>query len=73
MKILAKLLIGFSAVAVLCAVVGVLGITQLRNAGLSNAISKETLPSLEYLNIFFEEMLKLKVAIRHIANPLGWT
>lgn len=72
MKILAKLLIGFIAVAVLCAAVGVLGITQLTGMqGSLNTISKETIPSLEYLNIVYQEMLKLKTYIRQTSNSYG--
>lgn len=72
MKILAKLLTGFLVVALLCGIVGYVGIKQLGEMSRSlTKISTETIPSLEYLNIIAKEFLRVKVAVRNLANPLG--
>jgi methyl-accepting chemotaxis protein len=72
MKILAKLLTGFMTVAALCAIVGMVGITQLGSLSDSlNAIKIETIPSIIYILDAGDELQKVKVAIRSLANPIG--
>ncbi len=72
MKILAKLITGFLTVAVLCAVVGFVGILQMNNLNASlNNVGTITIPSLDYLNTISKEFLKVKVAVRNLANPFG--
>ena len=70
MKILAKLLTGFIAVAVLCGIVGVVGIIQIGTLDKSlTQIADESIPSISALNDVYIEMTNLKVAIRTISNP----
>jgi methyl-accepting chemotaxis protein len=72
MKIVAKLLIGFVAIAVLCAVVGVVGVIQLGSMEKSlTSMTTHTIPALELLSDVEVETLKLKVAIRSLAVPDG--
>lgn len=72
MKILAKLLTGFIAVAVLCAVVGVVGVMQLSNLDESlMALTDEAIPTIELLNGIDADLSNLKVAMRTIINPYG--
>ena len=72
MKIQAKLLVGFISVALLCAVVGFVGIGQINRLDKSiTQISEETIPTLNYLKTVFIEFTNVKVAIRSLANPLG--
>lgn len=70
MKILAKLLVGFVAVAMLCAVVGVVGTMQMqRLQGELTTVSFNSIPSLETLYGTQAELLKVKVALRSLSNP----
>jgi len=70
MKILAKLLVGFLSVALLCGVVGFVGITQMGRLNDSlHEMSDVTIPSLGHLNAMSKEFLKIKVAVRNLANP----
>lgn len=70
MKILGKLLIGFLAVATLCAVVGLSGVSNLRDLrGSLVTITDETIPSLHRLESLEKELLVVKVALRNLANP----
>jgi CHASE3 domain sensor protein len=72
MKILAKLLTGFIAVAVLCGIVGVVGISQITSLDKSiTRISVETIPTLNYLAAIEAGLEKLKGGIRSITNPHG--
>ncbi len=71
MKILAKLLTGFIAVAVLCGIVGVVGIMQISSLDKNLvALAEETIPSLNALSSIDLELTNLKVAIRTLSNPL---
>jgi methyl-accepting chemotaxis protein len=72
MKILAKLLIGFLAVALICAVVGLVGVTQLQSMEKSvTTLSSRALPAVISLNSIYENMLKIKNAIRSLAIQEG--
>ena len=72
MKILAKLLTGFITVAVLCGIVGVIGIMQVSNLDRNiNQLADETIPTLSHLKTVEAEFATVKVAIRSIAHPLG--
>jgi len=69
-KILAKLVTAFLAVALLAGIVGGVGILQLKNLeGSINSLSNETIKKLDYLTDMESEFLKIKVAIRSLANP----
>ncbi len=72
MKILAKLLLGFLAVAALCGVVGIVGVTRF---GVLiddlERIQTETIPSITTLYNLRGEVLKIKSAVRSVVNPLG--
>ncbi len=72
MKIVAKLLMGFIAVALLCAVVGVVGVVQMGSMqGSLRTISDLSIPSLQKLYLTDVELLKLKVAVRSLTNEHG--
>ena len=72
MKILAKLLTGFIAVAVLCSIVGVVGIIQISNQNKNlQEMSSKTLPTLFSLSTIDQELTNIKVAIRSLANKAG--
>lgn len=72
MKILAKLLVGFLAVAALCGVVGIVGVTQFgRMIQSLERIEMETIPTLNTLYSLQGEVLKIKTVVRTVANPLG--
>jgi methyl-accepting chemotaxis protein len=69
MKILAKLLLGFIAVALLCAVVGIVGITQL--GALSNdldSMEAKVIPSIMKVQDIETSLQRVKVADRTLAN-----
>ncbi|MEI6388423.1 MAG: HAMP domain-containing protein, partial [Spirochaetota bacterium] len=70
MKILAKLLFGFIAVAVLCGVVGIVGITQLGTMNKDlETIQIEVIPSINNILEIATNLQKIKVGIRTLANP----
>ncbi|MEI6388434.1 MAG: HAMP domain-containing protein, partial [Spirochaetota bacterium] len=70
MKILAKLLVGFIGVAVLCAIVGIVGITQLANMSANlRSIEVETVPSIVNILGIGESLQQIKGAIRSLATP----
>jgi methyl-accepting chemotaxis protein len=72
MKILGKLLGGFLLVAALCGLVGTVGVVQLRTTRASlEFMGKDTVPTLDLLAGINLELIKIKVAIRSIAHPLG--
>ena len=72
MKILAKLLVGFLSIALLCAVVGAVGFSEVGTLGASiGEMASKTIPSIKHLNIIAKEFLKVKVAVRNMANPIG--
>jgi len=72
MKILAKLLLSFISVAVLCAVVGSVGLSQLAKTKQSIIVlSEETILKLDYVNIIDRCFRNIKTATRSIANPLS--
>ncbi len=72
MKILAKLLTGFVAVALLAAVVGVVGIVQMGSlSGNIKDLSNQTIPVLENLRIIDAQLTTVKMAVRSMTNPLG--
>ena len=72
MKILAKLLLGFITVALLCMLVGVAGdVVASRLSGSVNQLSQQTIPTIELLYQINEQMVAIKVAVRTISNPLG--
>jgi methyl-accepting chemotaxis protein len=71
MKILAKLITGFLAVAVMCGIVGIVGIMQIDNLNTNiEELSNQTIPTLGYLKTIDLEMTNLKVALRTITNPM---
>jgi methyl-accepting chemotaxis protein len=71
-KILAKLLMGFITVALLCLLVGVAGVVVATRLSSSvSQLSQETIPTIELLYQINEQMVAIKVAIRTISNPLG--
>lgn len=73
MKILAKLLVGFLSIALLCAVVGAVGFSEVGTLGASiGEMASKTIPSIKHLNIIAKEFLKVKVAVRNMANPIGF-
>ncbi|MFZ4616893.1 MAG: MCP four helix bundle domain-containing protein, partial [Rectinemataceae bacterium] len=70
MKILAKLLVGFIGVAILCAIVGIVGITQLATMSKDlTSIEKETIPSIVNILAIEKNLQQIKVAIRSLAIP----
>ncbi len=70
MKILTKLLAGFLAVALLCAVVGGVALSQVTVlSGSIRELAENSIPSLAYLNAIKFEMTNIKTAIRSIAHP----
>lgn len=72
MKILAKLLIGFLSVAILCAVVGTVAVSQVSNLNKSiEGLAHRTIPTLDHLRTIDLELTNLKVAIRTMSNPLS--
>lgn len=72
MKILAKLLLSFIAVATLCAIVGTVGLNQLSKTRASiNLLSSETIPKLDYINTIDKQFRNIKTAIRSLTNPLS--
>ncbi|MEI6874761.1 MAG: MCP four helix bundle domain-containing protein, partial [Spirochaetota bacterium] len=72
MKILAKLLIGFIAVAVLCGVVGIVGISQLGNASKNlEGVRDETIPSIMKILDIDTQLNQIKAAIRSLSNERG--
>jgi methyl-accepting chemotaxis protein len=72
MKILAKLLLSFLAVAVLCAIVGTVGLDQLEKTKESiSLLSGETIPKLYYVNTIDKQFRDIKTSVRSISNPLG--
>jgi methyl-accepting chemotaxis protein len=72
MKILGKLLAGFILVAMLCGIVGVVGIAQLRRLDAEMIeLAEVRIPTMNTLNLIAKEFLKVKVAVRNLANPLG--
>jgi methyl-accepting chemotaxis protein len=72
MKILAKLLMGFLAVALLCVTVGIVSIMQIGSLGKSiDTMTERTIPTIQLLYQINNQMYAIKVAIRSIANPLG--
>ncbi|OHE70034.1 MAG: hypothetical protein A2001_08945 [Treponema sp. GWC1_61_84] len=72
MKILAKLLTGFIAVALLCGIVGVVGIMQISNLDESlMRVSEESIPTIDLLNVIDVELTNLKAAMRTIVHPYG--
>jgi methyl-accepting chemotaxis protein len=72
MKILAKLLSGFLAVALLCALVGVVAIRQLSTLnGNIQRLANETIPALGDLKTIDLEFINIKTAVRSIAHPYG--
>jgi len=73
MKIQAKLMTGFLVVALLCGIVGVVGIVQLSGTTASiRMMADQTIPTLELLTSIDSNVLAAKVAARTIANPLGF-
>jgi len=71
-KILAKLLLGFVTVALLCMLVGVAGVVVAsRLSGSVNQLSQQTIPTIELLYQINEQMVAIKVAVRTISNPMG--
>ncbi len=72
MKIRTKLLVGFVSVAVLCGVVGVLGIIQLGNleTSLSNN-SVNYIPTIVAINNVQTQLYAIDAAVRSLANPSG--
>ena len=71
MKIRTKLLVGFIAVALLCGITGVIGITRL--TGLGNTIrelSGATIPSLMALDQIETDLRIVKASVYATANPL---
>ena len=72
MKILAKLLLSFISVAILCAVVGSVGLSQLAKTKKSIIVlSEETILKLDYVNIIDRCFRNIKTATRSMANPLS--
>ena len=72
MKILAKLLLGFVSVAVLCAFVGIVGISQVSNLDRNiTRLADETIPSLGYLKTIDIEFTNIKAGVRSLAHPNG--
>lgn len=70
MKISAKLLTGFVSVALLCATVGGVGISQISKLDVSlMTLSKESIPKLTYLNSIDTEMTTIKAALRTLSHP----
>ena len=71
MKILAKLLLSFIAVAALCAIVGIVGLNQLTKTQQSiNLLSSETIPKLDYISTISMQFRDIKTAIRSMSNPM---
>lgn len=71
MKILAKLLTGFLAVAVLCGIVGVVGISETNSLNDSlELLSSQTIPTIQLLNEIDTQLVTVKVAVRTVSNPL---
>ncbi len=70
MKILAKLLSSFIAVAALCVLVGYVGLDRMENAkeGLT-VLSKETIPKLMYVNTIDLSLREVINSVRTMANP----
>lgn len=61
---------GFIAVAMICGVVGIVGIVQIGNLNANLIqISTKTIPKLDSLSTIDLELTKLKVAIRTLSNP----
>ena len=72
MKILAKLLLSFITVAVLCAIVGIVGLSQLDNTKKSILLlSNDTIQKLDYVNTIDRSFRDLKIAVRSLSNPMG--
>jgi methyl-accepting chemotaxis protein len=72
MKILAKLLIGFLAVAALCATVGIVGISQMSSLEKELlTVTDNSIPSLSSLYLIEANLLKIKAAIRSMSNEQG--
>ncbi|MFA6508592.1 MAG: methyl-accepting chemotaxis protein [Treponemataceae bacterium] len=72
MKILVKLLLGFVSVALLCAFVGIVAISQVSNLNKNiTMLADETIPALGYLKTIDLEFTNIKAATRSIAHPYG--
>ena len=73
MKIRAKLLAGFITVALLCGIVGVLGIVQMSGmqAELRNQ-SVNYIPTIVAINQIMAQSYRLDAAVRFITNPSGF-
>ncbi len=72
MKIRAKLLAGFLTIALLCGLVGLLGVLQLSRLEKSIAFVPEvTLPTITNLDDIAYNLAQLKATMRTISNPMG--
>ena len=72
MKILAKLLIGFLAVAAICGVIGILGITQLNSLNSSiKDMAGNTIPTLTALDLVEVDLRTIDSDVKAMANPLA--
>ena len=68
MKILAKMLLSFVSIAILCGVVGIFGLTQLNNLSQNlTQLSDQTIPALDYMNIIDASFKDIKTAIRSLS------
>ena len=73
MKIRAKLLVGFIVVALLCGIIGVLGIVQMSGMQtvLTN-VSVNYMPTILAINDIQTQLEAIDSAVRSIANPAGF-
>ena len=71
MNIRAKLLSGFLAIALLCALVGGIGIIQLGSSARSiGRLSESSIPALEHIGDIRSSLYAIKSSIRTLANPM---
>ncbi|HUX13810.1 MAG TPA: methyl-accepting chemotaxis protein [Spirochaetia bacterium] len=72
MKILAKLILGFIAVAVLCGVVGFVGINQVKTLNTEIVgLSDQSIPTITNLNQMMVDLQIVKIGIYSLTNQLG--
>jgi len=72
MKILAKLLTAFLGVALICAMIGIFGVTMVGSLSRSvTQMNDKTIPSIAYLNTIAKEFRDIRAAIQNMANPRG--
>ena len=70
MKIRAKLLLGFIAAALLCGVVGILGIVQMTGMqGTLKNLSVNSIPTIVAINDVQTQLYAIDAAVRSLANP----